>query len=159
MTPHKTASELAASITDAQEGKVKGSNKLNVRTKQNKSKKAANKMDAEAEQLSVHGVKINLRESRKQKSKESVSVKKPVTPQRQEDASKKEPRVESRDDVLVISKHKHTATPLALNASGQSKNEAAERKHQNNHGDDYPRKGHACGVMGRPSTPSTTKRS
>ncbi|XP_048588338.1 uncharacterized protein LOC116617480 [Nematostella vectensis] len=103
-TPHKTptASELAASITDAQEGKVKGSNKLNVRTKQSKSKNT----DAEAELLSVQGVKINLRESKNQNRKESK-----------------------------------------------------KRKHRNNHVDDYPRKGHACGVMGRPSTPSTTKRS
>ncbi|XP_048588323.1 uncharacterized protein LOC116621551 [Nematostella vectensis] len=152
MTPHKTASELAASITDAQEGKLKGSNKLNVQTKQNKSRKTANKMDVEAEQLSVQGAKINLRESKKQKSKESVSVKKPVTPKGQEDASKKEPRVESRDDAHVTKHH------------SQSKIEAEKRstkkgKHLNNHGVDYPRKGHACGVMGRPSTPSTTKRS
>ncbi|XP_048588371.1 uncharacterized protein LOC116601875 isoform X2 [Nematostella vectensis] len=102
--PHKTptASELAASITDAQEGKVKGINKLNVRTKQSKSKNT----DAEAELLSVQGVKINLRESKNQNRKESK-----------------------------------------------------KGKHRNNHVDDYPRKGHACGVMGRPSTPSTTKRS
>ncbi|XP_048588881.1 uncharacterized protein LOC116615052 [Nematostella vectensis] len=44
-SPHKspTASELAAGITDAQEGKVKGGNKLNVQTKQNKSKKTDTK--------------------------------------------------------------------------------------------------------------------
>ncbi|EDO46642.1 predicted protein [Nematostella vectensis] len=81
MTPHKTPSdsELTASIADAQEGKVKGSNKLNVRTKQSKSKKTTSKMNAKAEQLSLQGVKIN-RESKKQKRKESLSVKRPVTP-------------------------------------------------------------------------------
>ncbi|XP_048575958.1 uncharacterized protein LOC116609857 [Nematostella vectensis] len=32
-------------------------------------------------------------------------------------------------------------------------------KNRNNREDDLPRKGHACGVMGRPSAPSTTKAS